>query len=526
MSVFSFDARLLSGLPHVVGISDLDVRVTASGTFLYTASEFDGGLGAYQLGGPTPILIDSMAWGAGTGTLGAADLLLGSAFGRDFLLAAGRFDDRAVVHETSASGLFVSSVAAPSSSGSEADWAKSAVATFGGDTFVFAHRRGQPGLEIFRLNSDLSMTHQNSSLPPSLAAMQENSALATLQRGETTLLIVASALDSSVGVYSVGAGGGLAERFSMSPGADLPVNSPVVAETVTIAGTDYLVLGSHGTSSISVFRIEADGQLTLTDHRIDDLSSRFGGLQALDILTANGRTLVTAGGADDGLSLFELSGDGRLHLLASVADTAERGLQDISAIAMALIEQDIMVFAAGDEPGISQLSIAIGNLGPQRLGTEYDDSLLGIALDDLLVGFGGTDVLDGAAGNDRLVDGEGVDFMIGGSGADVFVFTADRRTDVVLDFEPSVDRLDLSGITGINGFSQLEFQDLDVGTLITALGENIWLPIVGLSSSAFEGSDFIFEQTLRKFAVSFPSVFGNELAVHSFPQSTGRSSDR
>ena len=250
MSVLSFDTRLLSGLPHVAGISDLEIRATASGTFLYSVSELDSGLGVYRLDGPTPILIDSLAYSPGSGTLGAAGLLPGSISGRDFLLPAGRFDDRAVIHETSTSGQFLTSVAAPSSGSSEADWAESATAVFGGDTFVFAHRRGHTGVEAFRLNSDLSMTQMGGAQPPALSGMAEVSALVTLQRDETAFLIAASALDSSLGVFALGSEGSLTEVHRMEPGAGLPINTPINAEVTSIGDNDYLFMGSFGTSSL------------------------------------------------------------------------------------------------------------------------------------------------------------------------------------------------------------------------------------------------------------------------------------
>ena len=110
----------------------------------------------------------------------------------------------------------------------------------------------------------------------------------------------------------------------------------------------------------------------------------------------------------------------------------------------------------------------------------------------LLVGLAGADVLNGGAGNDRLVDGDGLDFMIGRSGADVFVFASDARLDIVLDFEANYDVLDLSGLIGLYNFSQIEFRDLDVGTLILVGGETIWIPVEGLSSNVFDSDDFVF----------------------------------
>ncbi|GAB3466160.1 M10 family metallopeptidase C-terminal domain-containing protein [Azotobacter salinestris] len=102
-------------------------------------------------------------------------------------------------------------------------------------------------------------------------------------------------------------------------------------------------------------------------------------------------------------------------------------------------------------------------------GSEGDDSLLGSAaaetLDggsgsDNLVGGLGNDLLNGGAGNDILSGGQGRDQLSGGEGADVFRFTSltdsyqnagDNFADLITDFDPSEDRIDLGGL----GFSGL-----------------------------------------------------------------------
>lgn len=74
---------------------------------------------------------------------------------------------------------------------------------------------------------------------------------------------------------------------------------------------------------------------------------------------------------------------------------------------------------------------------------------------DTLAGDAGGNLLDGRGGDDVLRGRGGADTLVGGAGADTFVFddgdsgaTAARR-DLILDFEPGVDRIDLSRIDAV-----------------------------------------------------------------------------
>lgn len=80
---------------------------------------------------------------------------------------------------------------------------------------------------------------------------------------------------------------------------------------------------------------------------------------------------------------------------------------------------------------------------------------------NLLLG-GGDDRIDGGAGADVLQGGCGIDTLTGGAGADRFLFgregiagenmaggTGPGNRDVLTDFEPGEDLLDLSGYRGV-----------------------------------------------------------------------------
>ena len=91
------------------------------------------------------------------------------------------------------------------------------------------------------------------------------------------------------------------------------------------------------------------------------------------------------------------------------------------------------------------------------LGLGGDDRIVGGAGNERLGGNRGNDELIGGAGNDVVDGGAGSDRMTGGTGADTFLFYAatDSRAgagrDVILDFESTVDRLDLTAIDAIPG---------------------------------------------------------------------------
>lgn len=77
----------------------------------------------------------------------------------------------------------------------------------------------------------------------------------------------------------------------------------------------------------------------------------------------------------------------------------------------------------------------------------------------------------GGAGDDILVDGAGEGQMAGGAGADTFVMRADGTRDVILDFEITRDRLDLSAWAGVYGAGDLAVERGSAGALLLRHGE-------------------------------------------------------
>lgn len=98
------------------------------------------------------------------------------------------------------------------------------------------------------------------------------------------------------------------------------------------------------------------------------------------------------------------------------------------------------------------------------LGNGGDDRLFGNAGDDRLHGNRGDDTLRGGVGDDKLQGGLGRDLLWGQAGEDRFIFTklsdtgvTGRTADIIRDFQPGIDKIDLRMIDARDGGSDDAF---------------------------------------------------------------------
>ena len=86
-------------------------------------------------------------------------------------------------------------------------------------------------------------------------------------------------------------------------------------------------------------------------------------------------------------------------------------------------------------------------------GEDGNDTLYGMSGDDTLSGGNGYDYLNGGDGDDYIAGGLGSDTIVTGAGRDTVAFTAsdirDGSTDRLTDFNPYMDKLDLSAMRSL-----------------------------------------------------------------------------
>ena len=132
-------------------------------------------------------------------------------------------------------------------------------------------------------------------------------------------------------------------------------------------------------------------------------------------------------------------------------------------------------------------------------GGNGNDILLGTTGIDTLFGGAGMDFLNGGGGADILVGGMEGDHLTGGDGADQFRFYSAANSslgewDVITDFTPGIDRLDLVGLGGVSGLTLRNVSGFQPNE--TAILSNIALngavPANSICTWTWDGNTYVY----------------------------------
>jgi serralysin len=313
---------------------------------------------------------------------------------------------------------------------------------------VYGGMAGSGGIASMHFDASGNFTGQGQTVPtagPIVAMAQAGGYVFTVD-----------ALTNRLTGWQVDGSGGLTLIAALAPEHGLWIAAPTALKIAVLDGVTYLVLAAAGSSSLSVIEVGPQGTLTIRDHLLDTLHTRFGGVTALEIVTTGDRSYVIAGGADDGVSVFAMLAGGQLVALAHIADTTLIGLDNVSAIAARAQAGGLDIFvASSSEAGLTQLRMDTGPAGVTGTATLAGGVLAGSGGNDILLGGAGDDIIIGGDGADILRDGAGTDVMTGGAGADLFILSHDGALDIITDFTLGQDRLDLSLWPMLRDISQL-----------------------------------------------------------------------
>ncbi len=273
-----------------------------------------------------------------------------------------------------------------------------------------------------------------------------------------------------------------------------------------LAGDDYL-FGGDGDDALN----GGDGQDYVSGGLGHDILNGGAGSDTLDADTGDGP--INGGTGSDSFRIAAIEPG---QVVITDFNPSQGDSLDFSQIA-SFVDRDIVNAAAAQQGSDVRIqvdatrSILIQNTTMAQFlavnvqvaainGTEGDDvlngtgganAIYGNAGSDTLNGQGGNDTLSGGGGNDTLNGGTGTDFLLGGTGDDLFVFKDGDGFDQIADFSAG-DRIDLSQISSINSFADLQVAATDDGINTTIdLGGGNSLLLVGVTESQLHASDFL-----------------------------------
>ncbi len=440
-------------------ITDLEIVDNNGNPVLLSTTRYDGVLQSWQMDTGSIALIDTLNFDGGdrpggTSTLtafglgGATAMLTGGGTGGFLQTLTLQSDGSFAVYDTLDTlpvifGGFQYGVTTNLASGDQA---------------IFGALAGNAGIAQLTFDSAGTLTDHAIIVIPDTGHADNIAAVAKADIGGTNYLFTANPLQNAVTSWAVAPDGSVSTSDHINPDEGLWISAPSVMQTAMVGGSTYLLLGAAGSSTISVMQVGIDGSLTMRDHLLDSLNSRFAGITALEVVNHNGQTYVIAAGADDGVSIFVLLEGGYLLSRAHIEDRVDMGLDNVSAIAVRSRNDGLDIFvASSSETGITQLRYDSGPTGVTTTAVLAGGLLSGTTGNDILQGHDGDDLIEADQGDDILRDGNGSDTLTGGAGADVFVLSRDGVVDKITDFTLGEDKLDLSQWSLLRDISQLTF---------------------------------------------------------------------
>lgn len=457
------------------GITDLMVMEQDGQTVLYASSGQLGGLTSFGLAADgTATMKDTQLYSAAWSDGVLRDLALVEVNGQLSIAVAGSGADQLRLFGVNADG----SIGTESQmSGLETSISRLLDVNQTDASTLFMADKSSGLIRGFAIsdNGSLSQAMQVADTTATYAA--EVMALGSTEVMGSTYIISASQTEKGVSVYRMD-GTTLVNTGNAGVNEGLGIMTPTAMEVIDINGRSFVLLASAPSDglgqsgAITVMELAQDGSLVATDHIIDTALTRFGSVQSLEVVEADGRVYVAAGGGDDGLSLFVLMPHGRLQLLSTISGDA--GLENVSSMAANFSNGMLQMYVSSEvERGVTQIAADVSNHGIVVEGDHGGGTIMGTAQDDILIGGAGNDSIVGGTGDDLLEDGLGVDTMHGGNGADIFILRSDFTHDVIQDFQPGSDRLDLSAWPMLYDPASIGYTATATGAILSWRGETL-----------------------------------------------------
>ena len=466
-----------------------DLEIGASGDVLYATNHYDGGLTAWQITAGNLLRFDSSNH--------ASDLQSGAspnvAIFDQYIFSGGGTDGELTHRAILPDGSFAPVANLGSGTIFQGDLlGLEIVELASGGYVIYAGIANSDGLAKLRFNNVDTLIQATVLSGSNLPTGERVKALTTGTVSGNDMLFTTSANHNGVTAWAIDANGDLTEVSTLGSTNGFWVDNPTAIEFVRAGSKNFVLVASANSSSISVLEVTSGGTLTVVDHIIDDRFSRFANIQEMTVVSAGDMDFVLVSGADDGISAYAITGDGKLVHRGTIEDTNAIGLENIDAIAAQATSDGLEIYVASSvSAGLTHLKLTTGTMGDRLNASAVGGALNGTLHADLLTGSNAADLILGGDGNDILIDGAGTDFLSGGSGADVFVLNYDDAVDTISDFTLGEDKIDLSNWPMLGSLSQLTWTRTNKGITITYGADTLVIETANATSLTLD----LFQET-------------------------------
>ncbi|WP_394694291.1 beta strand repeat-containing protein [Hyphobacterium sp.] len=250
-------------------------------------------------------------------------------------------------------------------------------AVVGGTPYLIASSYYEAGLSVFSIDNAGALTNVDNVADDATLNLWIVSALHTVVVDGTTYLYVADERDDGLSVFTMDALGQLTNIQNISDAGALELDGVGGITSAIVDGTPYLFVAGRFDDGLSVFSIGNDGMLTNVANQ-DNSGGNLEGAENVSIAVIDGTTFLFVTAQDsDAISAYAVGNDGSLTLADSIADTAELQLDRVNG--MATISKDgttyVLAITRNDD-AISAFSVANdGTLTPVAAALQSDNPL-------------------------------------------------------------------------------------------------------------------------------------------------------
>ncbi|MEM9012970.1 MAG: beta-propeller fold lactonase family protein [Pseudomonadota bacterium] len=222
-----------------------------------------------------------------------------------------------------------------------------------GKIYVYVSADSDDGIQVLTIDGDGQLSPVDAT--PDTAPLGLNGAqgLRIVEVGAKKFVVVIGRNDSAIGTYEIDTTPGPNEG-TLIPAQTLfnttigGFSFPSYLESATVGGNTFLIGGAPVSDSLSVFQIDGDGNLTLTDQVFDADNPDFelDDVQEIEVATIGGATYVYATSfTDNGVSVFSLSSGGVLTSVQNVPTNGGGG----QSIVVGEVDGQTMLFVANTD---------------------------------------------------------------------------------------------------------------------------------------------------------------------------------